>query len=74
MAIFVALLLCLEFANLFLCMLRFFGGSGGPGGSNSQSAAVRNGLPARREVARIFLWLVPEKTSPPDVELADGEQ
>lgn len=35
MAIFGALLLCLEFANLFLYMLRFFGGPGGPGGSNS---------------------------------------
>jgi FtsH-binding integral membrane protein len=35
LAIFGALLLCLEFANLFLYMLRLFGGSGGPGGSSS---------------------------------------
>jgi hypothetical protein len=31
-------------------------------------------LPRRREVAGIFLWLVPEKTCVPDVELPNAEQ
>lgn len=44
------------------------------GGPRAGAQAYEVVLPRRREVARIPLWLVPEKTGVPDIELADGEQ